>query len=265
MVVPLVDLGHPGGEGAQRLVDHVVGVLAAELGERLGDLGLLGRHHVGPGGPVRQRDRSARADRRRRRVAAVEEEVGFEVGHRTEDAKTAGVRVDAPALTDEVAAPDERNVTRVLRRRRERRLQRLATSRLASSRSSSSTSTPTSPPGVRRLEAHLAREIRSGVSTGPAIAAPAVPPARTRTTIRLGRSARAHTIAVRRVTSPVCTPCVSTGRLRTNAGAAEARHAGTRRPAARPPRLRAARGGETGCWGSCRSCLGRWAPASRPV
>ena len=125
VVVPLVDLGHPGGEGAQRLVAHVVGVLAAELGERLGDLGLLGRDHVGPRGPVWQRDRRLEGTVGVARVAAVEEEVGFEVGHRTEDAKPAGVRIDAPALTDEVAAPDERDVTRVLRRRRERRLQRL--------------------------------------------------------------------------------------------------------------------------------------------
>ena len=69
---------------------------------------------------------------------------------------------------------------------------------LASSRSSSSTSTPTSPPGRRQSSATLPVKSVAGVSTGPAIR---FPPATT--TMRLGRSARAQTTAVRLETSPV--------------------------------------------------------------
>jgi hypothetical protein len=101
---------------------------------------------------------------------------------------------------------------------------------LGSSRSSSATVTPTSPPGFRQSSTTLPVRSVAGVRTGPAIRVEPVV-----TTMRAGRSERAQTTAVRLVTSPVCTPCVSTGRVRTNAGAEPGRHAGTSKPAASPP------------------------------
>ncbi len=116
MVVPLPDLRHLGVEGAQVLVQQVVAVVAAELVERLGDLALLFGDQVAPGAAVLGGhfggDRPIGVDH----IAAVQEEVRPTLAHGFVDAHAAEVGVDAIALPAGVAAPNEANVARALRR-----------------------------------------------------------------------------------------------------------------------------------------------------
>ena len=125
VVVPLVDLRHGGRERAEGLVLQVVRVLAAVLVERLRDDRLRRRDEVVPGAAARQRDGGGERHVRVDRVAAEEEEVAADRGHRAEDAVAARSRVDAPALASEVAAPEERHAPRVRRGRPDRPLRRL--------------------------------------------------------------------------------------------------------------------------------------------
>ncbi len=99
--------GHLGVEPAKVLVEQVVAEVAAELGERLGDLRLLLGRDVPPGAAVGQGrgrgDRTVGVDV----VAAAQEEVGVELPHRVVDPVAAEVRVDAPALPRQVPRPQE--------------------------------------------------------------------------------------------------------------------------------------------------------------
>lgn len=126
MVVPLVDLGHAGGEGAQVLVEQVVGELASVLVERLSDLQLLRGDHVAPGAPAWQRDGLLQRPVGVDGVTAAHEEVGLQGLHRREDAVAAELGVDAPALPGEVAAPGERHVAPAARGGAQRPVERLA-------------------------------------------------------------------------------------------------------------------------------------------
>lgn len=107
VVVPLDDRRHLRVEAAQVLVEEVVAERAAELGQRLGDLGLLLGRDVPPHAAVRQRDagqdRAVGVDV----VAAAQEEVGVQGAHVLVHAIAAELRVDAPALARDVARPQE--------------------------------------------------------------------------------------------------------------------------------------------------------------
>jgi hypothetical protein len=126
VVVPLGEHGHLGIEASQRLVHQVVAVLAAELVQGLGHLGLGGGGQVAPYAAVGQRhlggDRAVRVDR----VAGVDEEVGANAAHGVVDAHAAELRIDPPTLTGGIAAPDEAHVAASARRGDEAAAQRLA-------------------------------------------------------------------------------------------------------------------------------------------
>jgi hypothetical protein len=125
VVVPLVDLRHARGEGTQVVVEQVVGERAAEVVERLGDLRLRGRDDVAPGPAAWQRDRLGQRAVGVDGVAAAEEEIRLQLGHRLEDPVAADVGVDPPALAREVAAPGERHVAALAWRGGERADRRL--------------------------------------------------------------------------------------------------------------------------------------------
>ena len=107
VVVPLGDDGDVRVQGAEVVVHHVVAVAAAELVQRLGDLGRLLRDEVAPGGLAGHleglRDGVVRVDR----VAGVQEEVGHRGVHRRVAAHAADLRVDAVALPRGVRGPHE--------------------------------------------------------------------------------------------------------------------------------------------------------------
>jgi hypothetical protein len=117
VVVPLVDLGDLGREALVVLVEQVVGVLAAVLLEGLGDLRLLLGDHVVPDPAVGQRHRLDQRPVGVHGVAAVQQEVGAAPAHRLEEREAAVRGIDAPALADHVARPDETDVAAVNRGR----------------------------------------------------------------------------------------------------------------------------------------------------
>ncbi len=107
VVVPLHDRGHPGVEPPQGLRHQVVAEVPPVLREGLGDLRLLLGDDVAPEPAVGQfdglRQRPVGVDG----VPAEEEEVRVQPGHLVEDRVAAPVGVDAPALSGQVARPEE--------------------------------------------------------------------------------------------------------------------------------------------------------------
>ena len=108
VVVPLREHRDLGVEGAQIMVEQVVFVVAAEVGERLGDARLFFRHDVAPDLAVRElllrSERAFGIDV----VAAVDEEIRPVAPHRRIGAHAAARRIDPPAAAG-VARPDERD------------------------------------------------------------------------------------------------------------------------------------------------------------
>ena len=94
-------------------------MVAAEVGERLGDPGFRLRGDVLPDAAVRQfllgRQGIVGVDR----VAAMHEEVGRERPHRLVDRHAADLGIDTPALAHRVRRPDEAHVAGDRRRRAE--------------------------------------------------------------------------------------------------------------------------------------------------
>ncbi len=129
VIVPLREDRHLGVERAQVRVGEIVFVVAAELGERLGDLRLLLADHVPPRLAVRQlvlaADRAVGIDD----VAAVDEEVGAVRQHGRVGAHAAAREIDAEAAAGGVARPDEGHVLAVRRRGAEASDLRLADDR----------------------------------------------------------------------------------------------------------------------------------------
>lgn len=107
VVVPLADDRHVGVQVQHVLVEQVVLVTAAILGQCLGDLGDLLGHHVLPDGAVGNLqlglDRAVGVDV----VAGVQEEVGPGLVHRLVRDHAADLGVDAVSLAGGVPGPDE--------------------------------------------------------------------------------------------------------------------------------------------------------------
>jgi hypothetical protein len=116
VIVPLGEHRHLGVEGAQVRVEQIVFVVAAEVGERLGDPRFLVGHQIAPDLAVGHRltgaDRAVRVDG----VTRMDEEVGLVGEHGRIRAHAAARLVDAPALARGVARPHERDRLRLARR-----------------------------------------------------------------------------------------------------------------------------------------------------
>ena len=116
VIIPLREDRHFGIESSHVLVEQVVLVVAAELGERLRGLGLFLEHDVFPYLAVRHfllgKDRTIGVNG----VAVVEEKIGAGAEHGRIRAHAAARFVDAPALTGGIARPHERDRAQVARR-----------------------------------------------------------------------------------------------------------------------------------------------------
>jgi len=99
VIIPLREDRHLGIEGPHVVVEQVVLVVAAELGERLRGLGLFLEHDVFPDLAVRHfllgEDRTVGVNG----VAVMDEEIGTVAQHGRIRAHAAARFVDAPALT----------------------------------------------------------------------------------------------------------------------------------------------------------------------
>ena len=108
MIVPLREQGDGGMEGAKALVEPVVFVVAAELGEAVGDDGFFLGDDVSPDPAIGQLQfplhRAIRIDV----VTGMDEEVRTVVEHGAVSPHPATVFVDAPALPRGIARPGER-------------------------------------------------------------------------------------------------------------------------------------------------------------
>ena len=126
MVVPLHDDRHLGVEGAQMFVHEIVFVRGAELVERLGDFCLLGDGYILPDPAAGKGhfvlDRSVGIDG----IAGVQQEIRTIFAHGGEGEHAAVIGVDAPALSGDVATPDETDVAATGRRGAEAPEHRLA-------------------------------------------------------------------------------------------------------------------------------------------
>ncbi len=126
VVVPLREHRHLRVEPPEVGVHQVVRVVAAELGQGLGDLGgRLGGQvlpHRAVGQRLLGRERAIGIDR----VAGMDEEGGLDLTHRLVDLHAAPVGVDAPALPPGIARPDEADVPAPGRRHPEAAGDRLA-------------------------------------------------------------------------------------------------------------------------------------------
>ncbi len=110
VVVPLGEDGDLGVEAPDVVVEQVVLVVAAELGQRLRHLGLLLRGDVATHPAVGQGDLGLDGAVGVDGVTAVDEEVGLETAHGLVDRHAAHVGVDAPALAGGVARPHQADV-----------------------------------------------------------------------------------------------------------------------------------------------------------
>ena len=119
VVVPQRKARHRGVERAQIVVEQIVFVIAAIIGERFGRFRLLFGDDAAPDAAVGQfllRDDGAVGINI---VAAMDEEVGLIVAHGGVAAHAAACRIDAPALAHRVARPQEGDRAPVFRRRAE--------------------------------------------------------------------------------------------------------------------------------------------------
>src|SRR5579885_1615347 len=116
VIVPLRKDRDFGVEGAEVLVEQIVFVGAAELGEGLGGFGFLLRDDALPDLPVRHflfgLDRAVGVDV----VAVMDEEIGPVLLHGGVGAHAAARLVDAPALARGIARPDKADGAAVGRR-----------------------------------------------------------------------------------------------------------------------------------------------------
>ena len=110
VVVPLGEHRRRGIEPTHVLVHQVVGVVAAKLGQRLGDLRFRVRGDVLPDAAVRHLllglDRTVGIDR----VARVDEECGLDLAHGLVDLHAPPFGIDPPTLPRGIARPDEADV-----------------------------------------------------------------------------------------------------------------------------------------------------------
>ena len=126
VIVPLHEDRHLGIEGADIVVGEIVFVRGAVLVQRLGDLGLLGDGDVLPDLAVGELDLGGDHAVGVDGVAGMQQEIRPVFAHGCEGDHAAVIGIDAPALSGDVAAPDEADVAAVGRRGAEAADHRLA-------------------------------------------------------------------------------------------------------------------------------------------
>src|SRR5947209_15105591 len=115
MVVPLDEDRHLGVEGTHMIIKEIVFVRGAELIESFGDLGLLRNGDVLPDLVVRQLHLCGDDAVGINGIAGMEQEVRAVLAHGGESKHAAIIGIDTPALSGNVAAPDEADVAPVAR------------------------------------------------------------------------------------------------------------------------------------------------------
>src|SRR5262245_35334606 len=110
MVIPLDQLGYLGIEAAYVFIQQIVDVVAAELGERLGDLGLFRDEDILPERAVFELDFCLHRIIGIDVVAAMDEKIRLQTAHLVVNPHATPLWIDAPPLASGIPAPDKGDV-----------------------------------------------------------------------------------------------------------------------------------------------------------
>src|SRR5438132_8137031 len=110
MVIPLDQLGHFRIEAAYVLIQEVVDVVATELRERFGDLGLFRDDDILPERAVVELDLCLNGIIGIDIVAAVDEKIRLQAAYLFVNPHAAPLWIDAPPLAGGISAPDKGDV-----------------------------------------------------------------------------------------------------------------------------------------------------------
>ena len=126
VVIPLHEDRYLGIEGAQIVVEKIVLVRGAEFVERFRDLGLFRNGDVLPDLAVGQLYLVGKDAVGVDGTSGMQQEIRFVLAHGGEGDHAAVIRIDAPALSRDIATPDEADVAPIARRGTEAAVDRLA-------------------------------------------------------------------------------------------------------------------------------------------
>src|SRR5262245_735313 len=213
VIVPLREDRNFGIEGEQVLVEQIVLVVGAELGQRLRRLGLFLHHDVFPDFAVGHfllgQDWAVGVNV----VAVVDEEIGAVAQHGRVGAHAAARFVDAPALAGGVARPHERDGALVVRCGAKAAGHRLADNGRRKKILETDAVEDVLPAGRPSMSALAVKSVSGSASTKTAWRMVLkLSDVATSASMRAGRSARAQITAESSETSPDWMPWVMTGR-----------------------------------------------------